>query len=284
MGKYNELISDESLWLSATPTEAALSLPFHVTEAGHFLAQNGYTVKRDRHESFLMLYTLRGTGTIRSGETEFELAGQNACVIDCHIPHEYFCHDDWEFFWLHFDGASASAILDMLSPNGPHSVDMSRADGFSDIMPQIFSLIPNGDIESCLKLSGKVHSMLCMLTSAAIKTERGNAKSGVKRDIDSVIEYIAENYKDQIAVDDMIERIHISKYYFIRIFRRMMGVTPYSYLTNYRINRSKELLRSTSMSITDISEECGFLDPGNFIAQFKKRTGMRPLQYRRDFS
>lgn len=64
----------------------------------------------------------------------------------------------------------------------------------------------------------------------------------------------------------------------------MMGVTPYSYLTNYRINRSKELLRSTSMSITDISEECGFLDPGNFIAQFKKRTGMRPLQYRRDFS
>lgn len=284
MSKYDEKISDESLWLSATPTTAALSMPFHVTEAGHFMAQNGYAVKRERHESFLMLYTLRGSGTVRSGETEFELERQNACVIDCHIPHEYFCNNGWEFFWMHFGGASAAAILDMLCPNGPRSVDMSRSDSFSDIMPQIFSLISYGDIENCLKLSEKIHSMLCMMTSAAFGTDRADSKSSISRDIDAVIRYISENYKKQISVDDMTDTIHISKYYFIRVFRRMMGVTPYSYLTNYRINRSKELLRSTSMSIAEISEECGFLDPGNFIAQFKKRTGMRPLQYRRDFS
>lgn len=284
MGKYNELISDESLWLSATPTEAALSLPFHVTEAGHFFAEQGYTVSRETHESFLLLYTLGGKGMINSDGKSFELAGGSACLIDCHKPHEYSCDAPWEFYWMHFDGGSLCALCSLIFPAGSRAVDMTRDESFTETIRRIFSLVPNGDIESSVKLSELLHRLLSKLTSASLGTERRSSGDGAKRDIDAVLEYINENYKEQISVDDMTERIHMSKYHFIRVFRRVMGVTPYSYLTNHRINRSKELLRSTQLSIAEISEECGFLDPGNFIAQFKKRTGMRPMQYRRDFS
>lgn len=91
-------------------------------------------------------------------------------------------------------------------------------------------------------------------------------------------------YSEPILIDDMMKDIPLSKYYFIRIFKRIMGVTPYNYLIHYRINISKILLRSTDMSVGEIAEKCGFLDTSNFITQFKKYTGQRPLQYKNYFS
>ena len=281
MGKYNELISDRSVWLSATPTETALALPFHITEAGHFWAQSGYRVSRDYHESFLLILTVSGSGCVKTNEAEVELGEGCACIINCRSAHEYFCTGSWEFYWIHFDGASVAAMLKLLYPNGSSAVDITCCTGFYDTVSQIVSEIELTDIESCFKMSNRVHLMVTKLISAVI---RGGAVHGSGSEIGEVIEYIHKNYKEQISVDDMTAEIHMSKFHFIRMFRRVMGVTPYSYLTNYRINKSKELLRSTSMSISDIAGECGFLDPGNFIVQFKKRTSLRPLQYRRDFS
>lgn len=62
-----------------------------------------------------------------------------------------------------------------------------------------------------------------------------------------------------------------------------MGTTPYSYLTSYRINMSKRMLRLTDRSIAEIAENCGFLDTSNFITHFKKHVGVKPMQYRKDF-
>ena len=117
-----------------------------------------------------------------------------------------------------------------------------------------------------------------------LETERDHQKETYSEDIAAAVTFIQEHYAQPITIDDIIQDIPISKYHFIRLFRRIMGVTPYSYLTNYRINRSKILLRSTEKTIADIAEACGFLDTSNFISQFKKHTGVRPTHYRRDFS
>ena len=81
----------------------------------------------------------------------------------------------------------------------------------------------------------------------------------------------------------MIADIPLSKYHFIRVFKRIMGTTPYNYLTNYRINNAKILLKTTDLSVYEIAERCGFSDTSNFIVQFKKHTGQKPLEYRRYF-
>ncbi len=77
-------------------------------------------------------------------------------------------------------------------------------------------------------------------------------------DINVVIDFIQNNYSDSISIDDMTEYPYF-KISFYPPFRRIMGTTPYNYLTNYRINKSKLLLRTTNKSISEISEECGFL-------------------------
>ena len=59
MSKYEEKITDNSLWYTATPTPLTLTLPFYITEAGHFRAEADYKVERDEHDSYLLLYTIK---------------------------------------------------------------------------------------------------------------------------------------------------------------------------------------------------------------------------------
>lgn len=286
MGKYDEKILDNSIWITATPTEFAKTLPFYITEAGHFTAEKDYMVQREMHDSFLLLYTINGEGSVRSGDFEFSLPSDFAVIIDCHIPHEYHSiSDKWEFMWIHFGGSGIFPLFDITYPNNSiRAVCMENAEDFDKRINDIIDEVKQNDIAAHIHISSHMHSIFNAVCLAALEKDNVSIKHNSADDVRAVIKYIEKNYFNQITVDDMIKDIHISKYHFIRRFKRAMGITPYSYLTNYRINMSKKFLRSTDKTISEIAEICGFLDISNFITHFKKHTGQKPLQYRRDFS
>lgn len=286
MGKYEENISDDSIWITATPTPLAQTLPFYITEAGHFLAGSHYQIKRPMHDSFLLLYTISGQGIVKTGDTVIPLPRQSAVVIDCHIPHEYYSHtDEWEFLWIHFKGSSIQPLYDILYQNGAvRSVDMKNAAEFESSTSRLIKATMKNDVVSCIAVSSGIHSLLHLICASALETENSSRKKEPLDDIQTVIAFIEKNYSHAVSIDDMVKNIHVSKYHFIRCFRRTMGITPYSYLTNYRITMAKTFLRSTDKTVSEIAEICGFLDTSNFITQFKKHTGQKPLQYRHDFS
>lgn len=286
MRKYDENISDSSLWITATPAPFAKALPFYVSETGHFAADYNYKIQRETHDSFLLIYTLCGQGFLQTGSTAVQLPEGHCAVIDCHTPHEYHSvSEKWDFLWIHFNGSGVRPLLDIAYPSGnTHAVSIKRAEDFKSMINALISDTAKNDISAYLRLSSYMHSILNTVCLDAIDVRKSGSERCGNDDIRAVVEYIEKNYINPITVDDMIRDIHVSKYHFIRRFSRAMGITPYSYLTNYRINMSKMLLRSTSKTVSEIAGECGFLDTSNFITHFKKHTGQKPLQYRRDFS
>lgn len=283
--KYEENIEDNSLWITATPSAATLSLPFYIMEAGHFFARKDYELKRETHNSFLLLYTIKGEGTLFSDNISLKLRPGNCAIIDCHAPHEYYSvAENWDFLWIHFNGSGALPLLQILYPMATQEIHLIDPPAFEALLTKILNLTRNNDINSCTEASVHMHNVFHILLQSMLETERDHQKETYSEDIATAVNFIQENYAQPITIDDIIRDIPISKYHFIRLFRRIMGVTPYSYLTNYRINRSKILLRSTQKTIADIAEACGFLDTSNFISQFRKHTGVRPTHYRRDFS
>ena len=72
--------------------------------------------------------------------------------------------------------------------------------------------------------------------------------------------------------------------WFIRSFKRYMGVTPMQYVTSIRINKAKELLKNTNYSIQEISGRLGYQSTQAFDRVFKRETGMKPLEFRRSFA
>ena len=99
--------------------------------------------------------------------------------------------------------------------------------------------------------------------------------------ISSAIRYINENYEQPITLDDICSKIHMSKYYFSRKFKEVMGITIMEYLLNTRIAAAKNFLTSTNASIGEISKLCGFSSHSYFCQAFKHNSGITAIQYRK---
>ncbi|MBR0365348.1 MAG: AraC family transcriptional regulator [Clostridia bacterium] len=283
MSKYNENIYDSSIWITATPTPTAEGLPFYATESGHFTAYTGYSVSRDLHESFLLIYTVKGSGRLRSAGNETVLTPSRCAVIDCRKPHMYeIIADEWEFYWIHFNGIGAAPMENIYASYGLRAAEVEDTVTFERIIKRIMGCMRVNDVVSSMQISSDIHRLFLVINKAASDASASEHRREYAAEIDIVTDYIKDNYSKNITIDDMLDRVHMSRYHFIRVFKRIMGTTPYSYLTSYRINMSKRMLRLTDRSIAEIAEDCGFLDTSNFITHFKKHIGIKPMQYRKD--
>ncbi|HEX2925486.1 MAG TPA: helix-turn-helix domain-containing protein [Ruminiclostridium sp.] len=92
--------------------------------------------------------------------------------------------------------------------------------------------------------------------------------------------YIKENYKKDITLEDISKEVNISPHYFSKLFKEEMGENFIDYLTNIRINKAKEIMKSSLLSIKEICYEIGYGDPNYFSRLFKKNAGMTPTEYR----
>lgn len=99
--------------------------------------------------------------------------------------------------------------------------------------------------------------------------------------INRAIAYLREEYNSTFSLDDVASIANLSPYHFIRTFKAMTGKTPYDYLLDVKIEKSKELLKLKNYSITDICFRCGFNNLEHFSSVFKRKVGIVPSQYRK---
>jgi len=92
--------------------------------------------------------------------------------------------------------------------------------------------------------------------------------------------YMNSNYYEKISIDFLASMANMSRSTYIRHFEEITKKTPNEYLTDVRIKEACTLLKETSKSITDISNECGFFDPSHFSKTFFKLKNITPLKYR----
>ncbi len=92
--------------------------------------------------------------------------------------------------------------------------------------------------------------------------------------------WTAQHYTKDVTLDDAAESMGMSTFYFSRQVKVLTGRTFLEYFTTYRIEKSKELLRSTDMSVSDIGHSVGYTESNYFLRVFKRMTGMTPSTYR----
>lgn len=98
--------------------------------------------------------------------------------------------------------------------------------------------------------------------------------------ISKAIKYINENYHENISLDDVAKEMNMSYHYFSKFFKESVGKNFVDYLTELRIEKSKNMLKDLGISIKEICNEIGYCDPNYFSKIFKKATGMTPTEYR----
>ena len=104
---------------------------------------------------------------------------------------------------------------------------------------------------------------------------------GSRLSILRVVEYLHDNYNQDLTNEELINIANLSPYYFIRLFKKETGRTPQQYLVELKIDKAKELLSFSNYSVTEICFLCGFSEHSHFSRVFKKVTGQTPLNYRK---
>lgn len=284
MSRYQEKIAERSVWLTASPSGFSLSMPFFVTESGHFFAESGYLVRRAEHDSFLLLYTRSGCGTVRSGTTSIQLPAGRAVLLDCHSFHEYYSISDcWEFLWVHMRGTAVHTFFHMLYPQDIFSIAVQDSAALEQSICTLQEQMQHNDMMSSVTGSATLHEILNLLIGSSLIQEQEKKSRQQSDAVSHVIAFIHSHYSEAVTLDDMLKDVPVSRYHFIRSFKRITGSTPYHYLLSCRITAAKNLLRSTEQSVSEIADCCGFSNPSSFIAHFRSFTGQKPLQYRKYF-
>lgn len=107
--------------------------------------------------------------------------------------------------------------------------------------------------------------------------------SGGERPLSPLVEAAAGLIREEFpfleGVDELAERLEVSKAHLIRTFTRQTGVSPGRYITHLRVEYAKLLLRGGEDSITYVAEASGFANANYFAKVFRRETGMSPSEY-----
>jgi AraC family transcriptional regulator len=99
--------------------------------------------------------------------------------------------------------------------------------------------------------------------------------------LSQVIDYIAAHLDQDLALEELAQQVGMSLFYFGRMFKQSLGITPHQYVIQQRVERAKQLLCQDERSIADIALACGFANQGHLNYQFKRLTGVTPKEIAR---
>jgi AraC-like DNA-binding protein len=105
--------------------------------------------------------------------------------------------------------------------------------------------------------------------------------SSKEEHVQAIISFLENQYHEEITLEDIGDRLHLSKFYLAKTFKQVTGMTIFQYLMHRRVYQAKLRLIQSQSSITETGYDVGFKHPSHFSRVFKEHTGMTPEQYRK---
>lgn len=268
-----------STWITRTPSVFARRSLFYVQEAGHFLCNAGYYTEHEGIHSYLLLLTLQGAGRFERGGKTFELLPGRVLFTDCLNRHCYQpAGSSWEMLWVHFNGYAAPAYYERfaLLANPVFSLpDDSPIPGY---LENLLTVCRENALSSELLAS---ECLTALLTQTLLAAGAVYAAADLPPLIRKAVADIDAHLADNLSLAHFSQTLCVDPTHFQKTFRKYMGITPNMYIRTARVNRAKELLTATDLTVADIAACCGFGSVPYFIRTFRKLVGVTPAVYRR---
>lgn len=277
-------LDDASVCSIASPTAEAKNTLLFMHESGDFIARRGYYTIRDGQGSFLIKLTLGGRGLLRYGSQEYHLQPDDLFFIDCRNWQYYGTdpdHGAWRVLWVYFNGVTAEAYYKLFLhyTGGKNVLTLPPGSVVHDLMQTLlhtYSSDGMDHLETDIRCSG----LLTRLLTECIAHAASHQAVTLPPIVQSIRAYLAEHYRQRITLEELSARFFLSPSYLQKLFKRYTNQSPTDYLMALRIAKSKELIRTTQMSFSEIAFSVGIESYSYFIRLFKKQEGMTPKEYK----
>lgn len=284
---YDLDISDEYIWLYPTVEDSIKTTLPYIQEIGNFFAYKNYYTERQNLKSFLIKFTISGEGYLRYENTEYDLKPGQIFWID-NQNYQYYSSsrhsNHWHVLWVHFFGETCKNYYNFFlrQNNNKNVVTLLNGEKMVKNLMNLIDLYSDNqyffiNIETDITASKILNNIMHDIISSVVMNEQTTTMPPI---ISNACRFIADNFEKDINLDLLSRTYNIDKFYFHKLFKRYTHSTPHQYLTAIRLKNAKELLVSTSLTVTEISYQVGFNNTSHFISSFKKKEGVTPGIFR----
>lgn len=277
-------IPDEYTKWTNTITATTEKYPFYVKEYG-FCNEKKIEIGLDRsYSDILILYSYSGVVRYSKQTSTKFIQPHHVIISACNTP-LYFTRSSskWEYFYMIIAGSHTKLFYNLIRTKS----DVLTINPLSSILSyfiDIAKMPPGNDDKTNMEFSLLIHEVLHELYNVTYDVGIAKMHTPVqKTDVNTALSYIANHYKEDLTIDTICKEVNLSKYYFCKIFTKHMGVSIHKYLVEYRVNKSKELLTYSKLSINSVASEVGFNNSLTYIRCFKNSMHMTPSEYRENF-
>lgn len=257
-----------------------------IHRAGRY--DNAATHSIERNQESLMpevifIYCMEGEGWLTFENKTSLIKPGMGIICDKNTLHSYGSdiNKAWTITWIHISGTFIQRVIYQLNiQNRCKAFETKDSFTIEHLMVKIIEHLEAPGLSIRRELvKTYIESIFnqLMFESLELETKELNTQRFFQRSI----EYMNDNIYTQISLDDLCKYVNLSKYYFIRSFKKVTDTSPMAYFTLLKIQKACGLLMKDKLQIQDISEKLGFSTPYYFSETFKKVTGYSPKQYRK---
>ncbi len=263
-----------------SPTLFAKQNLFHLQEVGELKSSTPHTSEREGLYSYLFLIVKSGSGSVIYEKNEYELKKGDCFFVDCLKHYAHRCNN-WEIFWVHFNGNGMAGIYNkFLERSGKPVFVAKEEENLSNIITDLYSIALTEDPIRDMRINEKLSSLLMEIMQQSLKPLAQNRTHG---SITRIKDYLDENYTQQISLALLSNLFKMNKYILEKEFKKKYGLAIIEYLLRVRIIKAKELLRFSDKTIEEIGRCVGINEPYYFSRVFKKIEGISPREFRRQW-
>jgi AraC-like DNA-binding protein len=258
-----------------------------------------HNVRRNRHDYFEVLYLCGRPACLEVQDRSLPMEEGDLAIVGSTLYHRFECRSKQSltvavlFFQpdvIRADGGPDNA--EYLTPfllqdsRFPHVIP--RGTGIPSqvfgLMQRIRSELPATTSRARLAVKTYLKMILILLVnqyaSYAGTVETFQRQQQALDRLRPLFEYLERNFGESIQVPHAARICGMSESHFMGFFKRATGQSFMAYLNHCRIERAQELLLSTDLAMSDISQQMGFCDQSYFGTVFRKLVGMSPAAYR----
>jgi AraC-like DNA-binding protein len=229
----------------------------------------------------ILIYCVNGKGWFKSKKKVSTISKNEFILIESgKEPISYGSDekDPWTIYWIHFTGAAISdfnqTYADKVNVVSSILFDNLRI----SLWTEMFDWLSSGySLENLCKSNFCLPHFISSLLYAQMVTKKGNENKLIK----DIIQYMQMNLANQISSQTIANHFNLSGSHIRMLFRKVTGIPINEYLINLRIQKSCNLLISSDLRMSEISDQAGFVDPYYFSRCFKKEIGLSPFNYRK---
>ncbi len=214
----------------------------------------------------------------------------NSCLKNLHLPHIHFdliYRDDHRIYTSfkplsEFSNAERAMISPDLTEKGefciPEYIKLRDPQPVKELLMKIIKERETNSYGHNLIENGYLLEILGLLLRSANLLSEPQVELNLHR-LTKVRNLIQENYNKDVSIDELVKMSGLSKYYFLRVFKKAFGKSPIELKRSIQMSKAEELLIYTDMPITEVAKKVGYNSIHAFSRAFRNVKGTSPSRF-----